>query len=46
VAIKAGILTEEEAKMKYAVMHADEFRKIVGGMRKEIDPDGNVRHII
>ncbi len=46
IAIKAGILTEDEAKMKYAVMHADEFRKIVGGMRKEIDPNGNVRHII
>jgi magnesium-transporting ATPase (P-type) len=46
VAIKAGILTEDEAKIKYAVMHADEFRKIVGGMRKEIDKDGNVKHII
>lgn len=32
-AIKAGILSEDEAKQKYAVMDAEEFRKIVGGMK-------------
>lgn len=41
VAIKAGILTEEEAKQKYCVMQAEEFRKLVGGLRKELDKDGN-----
>lgn len=46
VAIKAGFLTEDEAKMKYAVMHADEFRKQVGGMRKELDQAGNVKYTI
>jgi len=37
VAIRAGILTEEEANQKYAVMSADEFRRLVGGIRKEMD---------
>jgi magnesium-transporting ATPase (P-type) len=46
VAIKAGILSEEDAKQKYAVMAAEEFRKIVGGMRKEIDGEGNVKMYI
>ena len=40
-AIKAGILTEEEARQKYAVMTGEEFRKQVGGLRKEVDSEGN-----
>lgn len=43
VAIKAGIITEEESKLRYTCMAADEFRKLVGGMRKTIGPDGNER---
>ena len=45
-AIKAGILTEEESKMKNAVMNAEDFRKAVGGMRKELDERGNVKYVI
>lgn len=40
VAIKAGILSEEESRQKYAVMQAEEFRKLVGGMKKTVDADG------
>jgi magnesium-transporting ATPase (P-type) len=36
VAINAGIITAEEAKLKYTVMAAEDFRKLVGGMRKSI----------
>ena len=36
VAIKAGIITEEESKLRYTCMAAEEFRKLVGGMRKTI----------
>lgn len=43
VAIKAGIITEEESKQRHTCMAADEFRKLVGGMRKTIGPDGNER---
>jgi Ca2+ transporting ATPase len=43
VAIKAGILSEEESRDRYACMSADEFRKIVGGMRKELEKDGSVK---
>ena len=32
--------------MKNAVMNAEDFRKIVGGMRKEMDNNGNVRYVI
>ena len=46
MAIKAGILSEEESRMKNAVMNAEDFRKIVGGMRKEMDNNGNVRYVI
>ena len=45
-AIRAGILTEEESRMKNAVMNAEDFRKVVGGMRKEMDNNGNVRYVI
>lgn len=41
VAIKAGILTEEDAKQKYATMNGEEFRKMVGTLKKEIDSEGN-----
>lgn len=40
IAIKAGIITAEEAKSKYTCMPAEEFRKMVGGMRKELDGEG------
>lgn len=43
VAIKAGILSEEESKQRYACMPADEFRKLVGGMRKSVDGEGNIK---
>ncbi len=46
VAIKAGIISEEESKQKYACMPAEEFRKLVGEVRKEADSEGNVRMII
>lgn len=36
VAIKAGIITLDESKLKYTVMAAEEFRRLVGGMRKSI----------
>ena len=36
VAIKAGIITEEESKQRYTCMAGEEFRKLVGGMRKSI----------
>lgn len=41
VAIKAGILTEEDAKQKYTCMSGEEFRKMVGSLKKEIDGEGN-----
>jgi Ca2+-transporting ATPase len=34
-AIKAGILTEEEAKQNNACMTGEEFRRIVGGLVKD-----------
>ena len=37
VAIKAGIITEEESKQRYTCMVGEEFRKLVGGMRKKLD---------
>jgi Ca2+-transporting ATPase len=43
VAIKAGILNEEEAKTKYACMTAEEFRKLVGEVRRERDSEGNFK---
>jgi magnesium-transporting ATPase (P-type) len=46
VAIKAGILTEEESKHHNACMTGEEFRKLVGEVRKEIDADGKERSII
>jgi magnesium-transporting ATPase (P-type) len=46
VAIKAGILTEEESKHHNACMSGEEFRKLVGEVRKEIDADGKERSII
>ena len=42
-AIKAGILTEEESRERFACMSGEEFRKIVGGMRKVLDSDGTYR---
>lgn len=41
VAIKAGIITEEEAKTKYVCMPGEEFRRLVGDLRKERDAEGN-----
>jgi Ca2+ transporting ATPase len=46
VAIKAGIISEEESKQKYACMPAEEFRKLVGEVRKETDGEGNIKMII
>jgi magnesium-transporting ATPase (P-type) len=46
VAIRAGIITEEEAKVKYTCMPAEEFRKMVGGMRRELDGEGNQKMYI
>lgn len=46
VAIKAGILTEEESKQKYACMPAEEFRKLVGEVRQERDGAGNFRMVV
>jgi magnesium-transporting ATPase (P-type) len=43
VAIKAGIITEEESKQRYTCMAGEEFRKLVGGMRKTFGQDGEVR---
>jgi len=43
VAIKAGIISEEESKERFTCMAAEEFRKIVGGMRKQMDNDGGFR---
>lgn len=44
VAIKAGIVTEEEAsKNRYTCMSAEEFRKLVGELRRERDNEGNFR---
>jgi hypothetical protein len=39
-------LTEEESKQKYAVMLAEDFRKIIGSMRKELDADGSVKYYL
>ena len=44
VAIQAGIVTEEEAsKNRYTCMTAEEFRKLVGELRRERDSEGNFR---
>lgn len=43
VAIRAGIISEEDSKHKYACMSAEEFRKIVGGMRQVNTGDGNYK---
>jgi len=41
VAIKAGILTEEESKHSNACITGEEFRRICGEVRKEFDADRN-----
>lgn len=43
VAIKAGIIQADEAKLKYTCMTGEEFRKLVGGMRQSIGHDGRVK---
>ena len=43
VAIKAGIITEEESKTRNVCMVGEEFRRLVGGMRKALGSDGSVR---
>ena len=43
VAIKAGIVSEAESSGKFAVMTGEEFRNVVGGMRKDIDDQGNAK---
>lgn len=43
VAIKAGIVSEEDSKQRYSCMTGEEFRKLVGGIRKSIEPDGSVK---
>jgi magnesium-transporting ATPase (P-type) len=46
VAIKAGIISEKEATEKYTCMTGEEFRSIVGNMRKELDNEGNAKMCI
>ena len=46
VAIRSGILTEEESKQKYACMPAEEFRRLVGEVRKESAGDGTFKMIL
>jgi magnesium-transporting ATPase (P-type) len=46
VAIQAGIITEQESKEKYVCMTGEEFRNIVGTMRKELDNEGNAKMCI
>jgi Ca2+ transporting ATPase len=46
VAIKAGIITEEESKHHNTCMTGEEFRRLVGEVRKEIDGEGKERVII
>lgn len=41
VALKAGITTEAELKNPHTVMHANEFRKIIGSVMDEFDEEGN-----
>ncbi len=43
VAIQAGILTEEESKQKYACMTAEEFRRLVGEVKRERDGEGTYK---
>ena len=33
VAIKAGIISEEDCKQRYSCMTGEDFRKLVGGIR-------------
>lgn len=39
IALKAGILTEEEAKHEYACLDGKTFREICGGLKKLDDPN-------
>jgi len=37
VAIKAGIMSEQESEQKYVCMTGEEFRKFVGTIKKSYD---------
>lgn len=41
VALQSGILTVHEAKQKQTVMHAEEFRRLAGEVKWDIDEEGN-----
>ena len=43
VAIKAGIIAEQEANEKNVCMTGEEFRNAVGQLRKELDSEGNAK---
>lgn len=45
-AIKSGILTEDEAKHQNACMVGEDFRKLVGGVRQEMDAEGNIKLVL
>jgi P-type E1-E2 ATPase len=45
-AIKAGIITEAESREKYVVMSGEEFRSIVGNMRKDRDSENKEKYTI
>ena len=40
VALKAGIIRNDEIQKKHCVMHADQFRELVGGVTSTLDNDG------
>jgi len=47
VAIQAGIITEEQAKNNHnCCMTGEEFRQLVGGIRKEMQEDGSVKLVL
>lgn len=39
VALKSGVLRPEEAGRNYAIMHAEQFREVVGALQTSVDDD-------
>lgn len=41
IGLQSGILTEQESKHKLSVLHSDEFRRLGGELKWDIDDEGN-----